>query len=135
MQRAGGQSQFSSMLDAPKVQLSVVQEVVDQIRSDPGADYSLDRLARIGKISPRHLSRLFQDEFGTTPVRYTELIRMELAKSRLDSGYSVTMAAELSGFGSSESLRRAFAKHLRTSPQRYQRRFRTTNPAGAAALA
>lgn len=131
MQRAGGQSQFSAVLDAPEPPSPVLQAVIDRVRADPAADYSLDSLARIGRISSRHLSRLFHDEYGTTPARYVESIRVDLAKARLDAGHSVTMAAQLCGFGSPESLRRAFARRLKMSPQRYQRRFRTTRPESA----
>jgi transcriptional regulator GlxA family with amidase domain len=128
MQRAGGQSQFSSALDAPTLRTPALQTVIDHVRSDPTGEYSLDALAAIARVSPRHLSRLFRDELGTSPAKYVELIRVEIAKARLDAGHSVTMAAQLAGFGSSESLRRAFTSRLTISPQRYQRRFLTTGP-------
>ncbi|RKR75673.1 transcriptional regulator GlxA family with amidase domain [Frondihabitans australicus] len=131
MQRGGGQSQFSAALEAPEPSTPALQAVIDRVRSDPSADYSLDSLARIALVSPRHLSRLFHDEYGSTPARYVESIRVELAKGRLDAGHSVTMAAELSGFGTPEALRRAFVRQLKTSPQRYQRRFLSTQPGGA----
>lgn len=134
MQRAGGQSQFSAALDAPEPAAPALQAVVDRVRSDPSAQYSIESLAQIARVSPRHLTRLFHEEYQTTPARYVELLRLELAKGRLDAGHTVTMAAELSGFGSSESLRRAFVKHLKTSPQRYQRRFLTTRSEAAPAL-
>lgn len=126
MQRAGGQSQFSTSLDAPAPRTSIPQAVVDQVKSDPTAEYSLADLAQIARVSPRHLTRLFQEELNTTPSRYVQFIRFELAKAHLDAGHSVTMAAELSGFGSSESLRRAFVSRLKISPQGYQRRFLST---------
>lgn len=132
MRRAGGQSQFSAALDAPSPRVPAVQTVIDRVRSDPSGEYTLDVLAAIARVSPRHLSRLFRDELGTTPTRYVELIRLDIAKGRLDAGHSVTKAAELSGFGSSESLRRAFTNRLKMSPQRYQRRFLSTHEPSAA---
>jgi transcriptional regulator GlxA family with amidase domain len=134
MQRAGGQSQFSAALDAPEHATPVVQAVIDRVRSDPSAEYTLDALAHIARVSTRHLSRLFRDEYGASPTKYVETIRVELAKSRLDAGYSVTTAAELCGFGSSESMRRAFVRQLGTSPQQFQRRFLTTQPAPVSAV-
>ncbi|MEV8212895.1 DJ-1/PfpI family protein [Leifsonia sp. NPDC077715] len=125
MQRPGGQSQFSATLDGPAPTTSALRAVVERIGADPTATYSLDVLASIARVSPRHLTRLFRDELGISPSRYVEKIRLELAKSHLDAGLSVTLAAELSGFGSSESLRRAFAHHLKISPLHYQRRFRS----------
>jgi transcriptional regulator GlxA family with amidase domain len=128
LQRAGGQSQFSAALDTPGPRTPALRAVIDQVKADPTAEYSLDSLARIARLSTRHLTRLFHEELDTTPIRYVELIRFELAKARLDAGHSVTMAAELSGFGSPESLRRTFVNRLRMSPQRYQRRFLSTVP-------
>ena len=128
MQRAGGQSQFSSSLIGPAPKTSALRAVVDHITADPTGEYSLETIAALARLSPRHLTRLFHDELGTTPAKYVELIRFELAKARLDAGYSVTMAAQLAGFGSSESLRRSFIQHLKISPLRYQRRFRSTTP-------
>ena len=129
MQRAGGQSQFSGPLAAPAPQTSALRAVTDQVTADPTADYSLERLARIARVSPRHLTRLFRDELHTTPSKHVEAVRFELAKAHLDAGRSVTLAAELAGFGSSETLRRIFVHRLGISPLRYQRRFRSTGVA------
>lgn len=126
MQRPGGQSQFSATLTGPAPKTSALRNVVDHVRADPTEHYTLDSLAGIGQVSTRHLNRLFHEELGTTPGRYVELIRFELAKSHLDSGYSVTHAAQMSGYGTSEALRRAFIHHLKIPPLRYQRRFRST---------
>ena len=76
------------------------------------------------------LTRLFRDELGTTPAKHLELVRFDLAKALLDAGHSVTRAAELSGFGTSESLRRSFVAHLGMPPSRYQHRFTTASGGG-----
>jgi transcriptional regulator GlxA family with amidase domain len=62
----------------------------------------------------------------TTPAKYIELIRFDAAKAMLDAGRTVTETAELSGFGNSETLRRAFISHLGIAPRKYQQRFRST---------
>jgi transcriptional regulator GlxA family with amidase domain len=126
MRRAGGQSQFSSSLIGPAPKSSAISAVVDRVKADPSGTYTLETIAALARLSPRHLTRLFRDELDTTPAKYVELIRFELAKARLDAGFTVTMAAQLSGFGSPESLRRSFIQHLGISPLRYQRRFRST---------
>jgi transcriptional regulator GlxA family with amidase domain len=126
MQRPGGQSQFSAALEGDRPRTPALREVTDHVRADPRSTYSVETLARIAHLSPRHLTRLFREELDITPGKFVEGIRFELAKAQLDGGTSVTMAAELSGFGSSESLRRAFIAHLGIPPLQYQRRFRTT---------
>lgn len=133
MRRAGGQSQFSAPLLGPGPRTPVLHLVVAAIRSDPTAEYTVATLAERARVSPRQLTRLFHEELDTTPAKYVELVRFELAKAYLDAGHSVTLAAELSGFGSSEALRRAFIARLKIPPSRYQHRFSTTAPATEAA--
>ena len=123
MQRAGGQSQFSATLQGPAPRTALLRGVVDIVNADPAAEYTVTRLAAIAQVSPRHLTRLFHDELGTTPGRYVELIRFDKAKALLDTGMSVTDVAQYSGFGTSESLRRAFIAHLAIPPSKYRGRF------------
>lgn len=54
-----------------------------------------------------------------------ELIRFDTAKDLLDAGHPVTDTALRSGYGSAETLRRAFISHLGISPRAYQQRFRS----------
>ncbi|WP_435303875.1 GlxA family transcriptional regulator [Streptomyces phaeoluteigriseus] len=129
MQRPGGQSQFSASLQGPAPRTPVLRQIQDMVQTDPTADHSLNALATRVRVSARHLTRMFRTELDTTPMKYVELIRFDLAKALLDSGHSATEAASLSGFPSYESLRRAFGRHLGVSPTRYRRRFTTTRPA------
>jgi transcriptional regulator GlxA family with amidase domain len=126
MKRAGGQSQFSASLQGPPPRTPILKIVTDLITSDPTADHRVEHLAERVSISGRHLTRMFRDELDTTPTKYVELIRFDVAKAMLDAGRSATEAATLSGFPSYESLRRAFIRHLSISPTRYQHRFATT---------
>ncbi|MFD4786117.1 GlxA family transcriptional regulator [Streptomyces sp. NPDC058459] len=135
MQRAGGQSQFSASLQGPAPRTPVLRQIQDAVQADPAADHGLKSLAARVRVSPRHLTRMFRAELDTTPMRYVELIRFDMAKALLDAGRNATEAAALSGFPSYESLRRAFARHLGVSPIQYQHRFATTTPASHARTA
>jgi transcriptional regulator GlxA family with amidase domain len=128
MQRSGGQSQFSTSLQGPAPRTPVLRLVQDAVQADPTADHRLEALAARVRVSPRHLTRMFRAELDTTPMKYVELVRFDMAKALLDSGHNATEAAALSGFPSYESLRRAFARHLGLSPTKYQQRFTTTGP-------
>ena len=127
LQRPGGQSQFSPSLRGPRPRTGQLREVVDAVAADPADDHSITRLAARANVSPRHLTRLFQDELGTTPAKYVELIRFDTAKAMLDAGHTVTSAAQHSGFGSPETLRRSFIQHLGVSPRAYRQRFHSTH--------
>ncbi|MEV4538551.1 DJ-1/PfpI family protein [Asanoa sp. NPDC049518] len=126
LQRTGGQSQFSAPLQGPPPRSPMVRRITDLVSANPQAEYSLADLAKHLNVSTRHLNRLFHDELSTTPARYVESIRFDLARTLLDQGYTATRAATLAGFPSYESMRRVFARRLSISPSAYQRRFGTT---------
>ncbi|GAA3725472.1 transcriptional regulator GlxA family with amidase domain [Spinactinospora alkalitolerans] len=125
LQRPGGQSQFSAASRTPVTRHPALRPVLDRIAADPAADHSPHTLAKQAGLSPRHLTRLFKDQAGTTPAAYVETIRLEAARILLERGETVTAAARQSGLGSDETLRRAFARHLGTTPSAYLARFRT----------
>ena len=129
LKRAGGQSQFSVLVEADPPPQSALRAVVDGIAADPGADHSVKSLAAQASVSTRQLTRLFQAELGTTPARYVEMVRIDAARAALDDGRSVSETARLAGFGSAETLRRVFVNELGVSPKAYRDRFRTTSPA------
>lgn len=131
MQRSGGQSQFSAPLQGPPPRSPALRKITDLVTANPGANHSPGRLARQLNVSTRHLTRLFHDELFTTPARYVENIRFDMARALLDQGHTATQAATLAGFPSYESMRRVFAKRLSISPAAYQRRFRTARRANA----
>jgi transcriptional regulator GlxA family with amidase domain len=95
--------------------------------TDPTASHTLTELARELNLSARHLNRLFREELSTTPAKYVESIRFDIARSLLEQGYTATQSAERAGFPSYESLRRLFTRKLGISPAAYQHRFRTGN--------
>ncbi|MGW6279245.1 GlxA family transcriptional regulator [Kribbella sp. NPDC055071] len=126
MQRPGGQSQFSTAMATPPARSDPLRAVTTAVVADPAADHSLPAMAASAAVSARHLTRLFQSELRTTPGRWVERVRLDRAQQLLLDGHSITVAARLSGLGSDETLRRAFARHLSTTPTEYQRRFRAT---------
>ena len=128
MQRPGGQSQFSTALETPPARSSLLRSLTDAVHADPAAEHSLSTMAMAAAVSPRHLTRLFQAELGTTPARWVERVRLDRAQQLLLGGHSITAAAQHSGFGSDETLRRAFARHLAITPTQYRERFTTSKP-------
>ena len=129
MQRSGGQSQFSAPLQGPPPRSPAVRKVTDLVTANPDGNHSLGELAKHLNVSTRHLTRLFHEELSTTPARYVENIRFDMARALLDQGHTATQAAALAGFPSYESMRRVFARKLSISPAAYQRRFSTTRRA------
>ncbi|MBP1327441.1 transcriptional regulator GlxA family with amidase domain [Leucobacter exalbidus] len=129
MQRPGGQSQYSSALRRPAVDNEPLRRLMDAVIAAPGEEHTLPAMAQLVGVSTRHLSRLFQTEVGTTPARWLEEIRVDAARALILEGHPVSQAAQLSGFGSDETQRRAFARHLGTTPSTFRDRFATTRAA------
>jgi transcriptional regulator GlxA family with amidase domain len=127
LKRAGGQSQFSVLVEADPPPESPLRMVTDAITADPGADHSVKKLAARASLSTRQLTRLFQSELRMTPARYVELVRIDFARGALDAGRTIADAARMAGFGSTETLRRVFVSHLGISPKAYRDRFRTAS--------
>jgi transcriptional regulator GlxA family with amidase domain len=126
LQRPGGQSQFSVPSRTPRPRHRPLRELLEAIAADPAGSYSVPELAAAAGTSTRHLTRLFQRELGTTPARHVERVRLEAAQMLLEAGESVTSAALRCGFGTDETLRRAFVHHLGVPPATYRSRFGNT---------
>ena len=75
LKRAGGQSQFSVMVDNDASADSTLRTVLTAVAADPSADHSVKSLAAVASLSTRQLNRLFRSELSTTPARYVEAVR------------------------------------------------------------
>jgi AraC family transcriptional regulator of adaptative response / DNA-3-methyladenine glycosylase II len=71
---------------------------------------------RLG-VTDRHLRRVFQSEFGVSPVEFAQTQRLLLAKRLLtDTTISVTNVALASGFGSLRRFNTLFKERYRINP-------------------
>ncbi len=130
LKRPGGQAQFSSHLSTQLAERDVLAEVQGWIADHLDDDLSVARLADRAAMSPRHFARLFRAETGVTPARFVEHARVEQARRRLeDSSVGIEEIAHDCGFGTPETMRRAFLRSLWVGPAEYRQRFRATaNP-------
>lgn len=104
-----------------------IRAVVSAIHADPGARHTMTDLAARAGLGPRHLQRRFTGELGIPPTAYVEGVRIGAAKRALaESGHPVESIARRYGFGTAETLRRAFHRHLGVAPSDYRDRFRST---------
>ena len=88
------------------------------------ADLSVGALAARAHMSERHFARAFKDETGLTPAAYVERVRVGRARLLLESTPApVTVIAARCGFGTVETMRRAFARRIGVSPGAYRERF------------
>jgi transcriptional regulator GlxA family with amidase domain len=125
LRRPGGQSQFSTLLVAQESNREPLRELQTWIVENVDADLSVPALARRVAMSPRHFARVFTQEVGMTPGQFVEQARIEAARRRLEeSPQGVKTIAADCGFGSADTMRRAFLRTLRVAPVTYRGRFR-----------
>jgi transcriptional regulator GlxA family with amidase domain len=124
LRRPGGQSQFSAQLAVQAADREPLRGLVAWIAEHPDGDLSVPALARRVAMSPRNFARVFAREVGKTPARFVEASRVEAARRRLEeSADGVDQVAARCGFGTAESMRRAFMRTIRVSPTAYRHRF------------
>ncbi len=129
MQRPGGQAQFSVRARTNPSRYEPLRDVLDAVAADPAADHSAGAMAERAMVSERHLARLFVRDTGVTPAQYVERVRVEAAEALLERGdESLDVVAQHSGFGSPETMRRAFLRVLSITPGSYRARFRSAVP-------
>ncbi|MGB3124427.1 MAG: GlxA family transcriptional regulator [Pseudomonas sp.] len=119
--RAGGQSQFSALLEIdPKSDR--VQSALVYARQHLQEELSVEQLAEVAHLSPRQFSRLFRTETGQTPAKAIERLRIEAARLMLESGdHPIDTIARETGFGDPERMRRAFLRAFGQPPQMMRR--------------
>ncbi|WP_327373138.1 GlxA family transcriptional regulator [Streptomyces sp. NBC_01216] len=124
LRRPGNQAQFSAQLAAQTARREPLRDLQQWITEHPGDDLSVESLAARVRLSPRHFARAFQAETGVTPGRYVDRVRIEHARRLLEeTSDGVREVARAAGYGTSEAMRRAFAKALGSTPGEYRRRF------------
>ena len=124
LRRPGSQSQFSATLIAQQPAREPLREIQRTVLEDVAGEHSVEAMAARAHLSPRHFARAFATETGVTPARYVEHVRLEAARRRLEETSEPVGAIALAcGFGTAETMRRAFLRALRVGPAEYRRRF------------
>jgi transcriptional regulator GlxA family with amidase domain len=124
LKRPGGQSQFSVQLASQQAEREPIRDVQAWVLDNLGKRISVEEMAARAGMSARNFARAFAREVGVTPARFVERARVELARRRLEeSRAGVEEIADGCGFGSAETMRRAFLRNVRVGPADYRSRF------------
>jgi AraC family transcriptional regulator of adaptative response / DNA-3-methyladenine glycosylase II len=93
-------------------------------------DANLAELASALRVTDRHLRRVFQQEFGVTPVDYAQTHRLLLAKRLLtDTDLPIIEVAMASGFASLRRFNDLFRTRYRMTPGELRRAAPSRAPA------
>lgn len=119
--RPGGQAQFNVALRGQDARDPRLRDLLGWLPEHLGDDLTVPRLAARAGMSPRTFARIFRDQVGTTPAAHVEALRVEAARRLLETtDLTVAAIARRSGFGRAETLHRAFARSVGTTPDRYR---------------
>jgi transcriptional regulator GlxA family with amidase domain len=125
LKRAGGQSQYSTLLAAQMHSGSDrFSELERWIAEHLKGDLRVEALAELVHMSPRNFARVYGKTRGRTPAKTVEAIRIDTARGRLEQTTDrISAIAEECGFSDEERMRAAFIRLLQISPRDYRKRF------------
>jgi AraC family transcriptional regulator of adaptative response / DNA-3-methyladenine glycosylase II len=83
---------------------------------------SVEKLAAKLGVSDRHVRRIFEAQFGVSPMQYLQTHRLHTAKQLLaDTNLPITQVALISGFASVRRFNAAFVEHYKLNPTQLRR--------------
>ncbi len=130
LRRAGGQSQFSPLLDLQVESNTPTAAVQGYILCNLESELTLPSIAEKMQMSARHLSRVFKQECGMTVMNFVNDARIDAARHQLEAtDLPLTEIARRCGFGNASTFRRIFGKRLGISPGDYRQRFHSEDVA------
>jgi transcriptional regulator GlxA family with amidase domain len=114
--RPGYQSQFSTVLAAQEKADSPFAALVDWIRAHVGEPLDVTQLAERAGMSPRTFHRRFTVAMGETPARFVETLRLDHARTLLQTTLALKTVAVQTGYITPDRLSKAFARRFGLSP-------------------
>jgi transcriptional regulator GlxA family with amidase domain len=122
--RAGGQSQFSALLELePKSDR--IQRALAYAKRNLDTPLTVGQLAKAAHLSPRQFSRAFRAETGQSPAKAVENLRVEAARLMMEqSRHPIDVIARQTGFADRDRMRRAFLRAFAQPPQAIRRNAR-----------
>lgn len=125
MVRSGGQSQFSAELDRQaRDRDGRFSRLHEWIAENIHQRISVEDMARECAMSSRNFSRRYRETMGISPAKSVELLRINAARDLLaTTDKSIKRVALTCGFQDDERMRRAFLRHIKTSPSQFRKQF------------
>ncbi|TFZ00171.1 DNA-3-methyladenine glycosylase 2 family protein [Ramlibacter humi] len=126
-------AQAWSMQDAGSILAQQAARLLDEPEAWDEGGPSVEQLAARLGVSERHVRRIFEAQFGVSPLQYVQTRRLLTAKQLLaDTSLPITQVAMVSGFGSLRRFNAAFVQHYGLSPSKLRREGAAPQPQGLA---
>jgi transcriptional regulator GlxA family with amidase domain len=125
LRRPGTQAQYSELLSQQEqIGDERMRDLPSWARSNLARKLDVSTLAKVAAMSPRTFARHFYSQFGSTPARWVQSLRVEAARQHLETvDLPLKRISRLTGFRDEQALRRAFIRELSVTPKQYRERF------------
>ena len=112
-----------SIQDASYILAHQAARMLDESEGWTNSVPSVDKLAEGLGISSRHLRRIFEAQFGVSPMQYLQTRRLHTAKQLLaDTTLPITQVALMSGYASVRRFNAEFSSHYKLNPTQLRRK-------------
>jgi AraC-like DNA-binding protein len=99
---------------------TLLLRVREYIHDNIAKDISIDDLSLVANLSKYHFIRLFRKQFGQTPHKYVLNLKVNKARTLLETGASPSEVAQEFGFFDVSHLNRHFKRSFGITPKQYQ---------------
>ena len=112
-----------SIQDASYILAHQAARLLDEPDAWVDAAPSVEKLAARLGVSDRHVRRIFEAQFGVSPMQYLQTRRLHTAKQLLaDTSLPITQIALMSGYASVRRFNAAFVEHYKLNPTQLRRK-------------
>ncbi|HYW58137.1 MAG TPA: AlkA N-terminal domain-containing protein [Polaromonas sp.] len=111
-----------SIQDASYILAHQAARLLDEPEAWADTAPSVEKLAARLGVSDRHVRRIFETQFGVSPMQYLQTRRLLTAKQLLaDTALPITEIALMSGYASLRRFNAAFVEHYKLNPTQLRR--------------
>ncbi len=95
--------------------------VINFMQENISRSITIDKLAEFTHLHPNYFIRLFKQYFGSSPIKYFNNMKINVAKEYLQKGnYSIEEISKTLGFSDLYSFSKFFKKNVGISPTRFK---------------
>ena len=109
--------------------INMAVEMTKYMHANYNKNITVQDIADVFYVSPRHINRVFEEFFGQSFKRTLNIYRLNYAKNYLiDTNYPVERIAELVGFSSAKTLYQLFKEHEGMTISEFRAKHRESKP-------
>jgi len=111
--------------EIPTTDNMLMNEAIKFINIEFEQDITIERLAKLSKLSKSHFTKLFTEEIKVSPMIYLKTIRLQNAKKMLRAKeLSITQVARQCGFNSVSYFTKLFKEYFNETPKEFMQRIK-----------